>query len=259
MRLARRHLVLACALLAGGLLALPARAAADTATAGVPTGGTAAPGGGTAAPGGGTAAPGGGTTTPRSSSSAGLVLRAGPGVLINRTTRLRGTVPSRWRGRQVTIQLFSGGTWSTVARTIADRSGKYSARWRATRSGRFTLRASVGGSSGAGAAVSSGLTTVTVYPSAIATWYGPRSGRVEQTACGVRLTSTTLGVAHRTLPCGTQVELYYRGRAVIVPVIDRGPYANNASWDLTVGTADWLGFTDVGIDRIGAMVVRRAA
>src|SRR5436305_2011470 len=70
MRLARRHLVLACALLAGGLLALPARAAADTATAGVPTGGTAAPGGGTAAP-------GGGTTTPRSSSSAGLVLRAG--------------------------------------------------------------------------------------------------------------------------------------------------------------------------------------
>ena len=63
MRLARRHLVLACALLAGGLLALPARAAADTATAGVPTGGTAAPGGGTAAPGGGTTTPPDGGST----------------------------------------------------------------------------------------------------------------------------------------------------------------------------------------------------
>ena len=53
---------------------------------------------------------------------------------------------------------------------------------------------------------------MTVYPSAIATWYGPRGARAERTACGVSLTQTTLGVAHRTLPCGTRVELYYRGR-----------------------------------------------
>ncbi len=242
MRLARRHSMLPCALLAAGTLALPARAAADTATAGVPTGGTAAPTGGAAAP-----------------ADGDVVLRSSPGALVNRTTRLRGSVPSRLRGRAVLIQLYNpNGTWSTVARTTSDGSGNYSVRWRSKRSGRFTLRASVDGAarSGASSATDTGQTRVTVYPSAIATWYGPRGTRAEQTACGVKLTKTTLGVAHRTLPCGTRVELYYRGQTITVPVIDRGPYANNASWDLTIAASDALNFTDVGLDRIGALVVR---
>jgi hypothetical protein len=242
MRLARRHSLLACALLAAGTLAVPARAAADTATAGVSSGGTPAPTGGAPAPGAGD-----------------VVLRASPGALVNRTTRLRGTVPSRLRGRAVLIQLLNaGGSWSNVARTTADNAGNYSVRWRSTRSGRFTLRAAVEGAVHAGASpgTATGETRVTVYPSAIATWYGPRGGRAEQTACGVTLTKTTLGVAHRTLPCGTRVELYYGGRMITVPVIDRGPYANNASWDLTIATSDALSFTDVGVDRIGALVLR---
>ena len=41
-----------------------------------------------------------------------------------------------------------------------------------------------------------------------------------------------------------------------MPVIDRGPYANHASWDLTLATSDALGFTDVGVDRIGALIGR---
>jgi hypothetical protein len=242
MSLARRHTLLACALLAAGTLALPARAAADTATAGVPTGGTAAPTGGAPSPGAGN-----------------VVLRASTGALVNRTTRLRGSVPSRLRGHAVLIQLLNAnGSWSTVARTAADNAGNYSVRWRSKRSGRFTLRASVDGAVHAGAspATDTGQTRVTVYPSAIATWYGPRGAHAEQTACGVRLTKQTLGVAHRTLPCGTRVELFYRGRTITVPVIDRGPYANNASWDLTIATSDALNFTDVGVDRIGALVLR---
>jgi len=245
MRLAPRHATLACALLAAGALALPAHAAADTATAGVSTGGTAAPGGGAAAP-----APG------------DVVLTSSPGALVNRPMRLRGRVPARLAGRTVSIQLLNpDGTWTTVAQATADGAGNFSARWRSRRSGRFTLRAAVGGLGRAGATpgADTGQARVTVYPSAIATWYGPRSGRAEQTACGVRLTKATLGVAHRTLPCGTRVELYYRGRTITVPVIDRGPYANNASWDLTVATSDALGFTSVGIDRIGALVLRGAA
>ena len=242
MRLARRYSMLACALLAAGTLALPAGAAADTATAGVPTGGTAAPSGGAVAPG-----------------SGDVVLRASPGALVNRTTRLRGTVPSRLRGRAVVIQLLNAnGSWTTLARPTADNAGNFSASWRSTRSGRFTLRASVVGAAQAGASpgTGTGRARVTVYPSAIATWYGPRSARAEQTACGVSLTRTTLGVAHRTLPCGTRVELYYRGRTITVPVIDRGPYANNASWDLTIATSNALNFTSVGVDRIGALVLR---
>jgi rare lipoprotein A (peptidoglycan hydrolase) len=42
-------------------------------------------------------------------------------------------------------------------------------------------------------------------------------------------------------------------------VIDRGPYANNASWDLTIATSDALNFTAVGVDRIGALVLRGRA
>jgi rare lipoprotein A (peptidoglycan hydrolase) len=46
-----------------------------------------------------------------------------------------------------------------------------------------------------------------------------------------------IGVANRTLKCGTPVAIYYHGRTMIVPVIDRGPYANHADWDLTEATA----------------------
>ena len=37
-----------------------------------------------------------------------------------------------------------------------------------------------------------------------------------------------MGVANRTLPCGTLVQVSYRGHTVTVPVLDRGPYANHA-------------------------------
>jgi rare lipoprotein A (peptidoglycan hydrolase) len=77
-------------------------------------------------------------------------------------------------------------------------------------------------------------------PTAVASWYGPGLyGR--RTACGIRLRRTTLGVAHRRLPCGTQVVFYYRGIFRTVPVIDRGPYARTASWDLTTAAARALG------------------
>jgi rare lipoprotein A (peptidoglycan hydrolase) len=47
-----------------------------------------------------------------------------------------------------------------------------------------------------------------------------------------------VGVASRTLPCGTLVQIGYRGRHLTVPVVDRGPYGHiGAVWDLTAGTA----------------------
>ena len=69
------------------------------------------------------------------------------------------------------------------------------------------------------------------------------------TACGETLHPTTIGVANRTLKCGTKVALYYRGRTMIVPVIDRGPYANHADWDLTQATGQALGIAGIGDDR----------
>jgi rare lipoprotein A (peptidoglycan hydrolase) len=91
--------------------------------------------------------------------------------------------------------------------------------------------------------------------SALATWFGP-GFYGEQTACGQIMTPTIVGVAHRTLPCGTLVLIAYRGRRVTVPVLDRGPYGNGADWDLTAGAAQTLGATDTV--RISARVVGSA-
>jgi peptidoglycan hydrolase-like protein with peptidoglycan-binding domain len=73
-----------------------------------------------------------------------------------------------------------------------------------------------------------------------ATWYGPGLYG-NRTACGGRLRRSTLGVAHKTLPCGTQVTFYHGGRFVTVRVIDRGPFRRGVEWDLTAATARALG------------------
>lgn len=74
-----------------------------------------------------------------------------------------------------------------------------------------------------------------------ATWYGP-GFYGSRTACGQVLRPETIGVAHRTLPCGTAVKLFYGGRFVVARVIDRGPYTRGNAFDLTNGTRQALGF-----------------
>jgi rare lipoprotein A len=84
----------------------------------------------------------------------------------------------------------------------------------------------------------------TIKKVALATWFGP-GFYGHTTACGQTLTPAVVGVANRTLPCGTLVRFGYKGRAAVVPVIDRGPYAHNgAQWDLTTGAASVLGMAD---------------
>ncbi|MGH2985366.1 MAG: septal ring lytic transglycosylase RlpA family protein [Solirubrobacterales bacterium] len=86
-----------------------------------------------------------------------------------------------------------------------------------------------------------------------ATWYGPGFWGNE-TACGKTLKRETMGVAHKTLPCGSQVVFRYGGRYVRTRVIDRGPYANGAKWDLTQATAEALRFEytdDIRVAKLG--------
>ena len=73
-----------------------------------------------------------------------------------------------------------------------------------------------------------------------ATWYGPGLYG-NRTACGSRLRRGTLGVAHKSLPCGTPVTFYRGGRFITVPVIDRGPFRHGVAWDLTAAAARKLG------------------
>jgi hypothetical protein len=68
-------------------------------------------------------------------------------------------------------------------------------------------------------------------------------------ACGGRLDAVHLTVAHKTLPCGTRVQLTYRGRTIVAKVTDRGPYWGNRVFDL--GPAVCRALRACGIPVIG--------
>jgi rare lipoprotein A (peptidoglycan hydrolase) len=106
------------------------------------------------------------------------------------------------------------------------------------------------------APASAAPTSATVHPSGVATWFGP-GFYGHKTACGQTLTPGVVGVANRTLPCGTLVKVTYSAHTITVPVLDRGPYSHIADWDLTAGAAQALGITDTV--RIRTRVVGRTA
>jgi len=76
-------------------------------------------------------------------------------------------------------------------------------------------------------------------------WFGPGLYG-NGTACGKTLTKTLVGVAHRTLPCGTLVTFRYKGVTLTVPVVDRGPFVAGRTWDLTHGACAKLGHCFTG-------------
>jgi hypothetical protein len=78
-------------------------------------------------------------------------------------------------------------------------------------------------------------------------WYGP-GFYGKRTACGVAMTASLRGVAHRTLPCGTKVTFRNpaNGRTITLAVIDRGPYVGGRQWDLTGGACLALGHCYTG-------------
>jgi peptidoglycan hydrolase-like protein with peptidoglycan-binding domain len=75
-----------------------------------------------------------------------------------------------------------------------------------------------------------------------ASWYGPGLYG-NRMACGGVLRRGTRGVAHRTLPCGTNVAVYVNGRIAIFKVVDRGPQTPGVTLDLTAAAARMLGMT----------------
>ena len=87
---------------------------------------------------------------------------------------------------------------------------------------------------------------VNVYRPAHASWYGP-GFYGHRTACGGTLTASVVGVANKSLPCGTRVTLRYGRRTVTARVIDRGPYSGAREFDLTAATKRRLGFPSTGI------------
>jgi rare lipoprotein A len=157
----------------------------------------------------------------------------------------RGTMPGA-AGRDVVLQrLDERRGWHNIGRTRVRTTERFEMRWHANRSGRISLRAVVARRGRTVAAQSAPIASVNVYRPAKATFYGPGFFG-QQTACGQLLTPDVQGVAHKRLPCGTLVALMFEGRELVVPVIDRGPFNGDVTWDLTQATADVLGFSGAG-------------
>lgn len=106
-----------------------------------------------------------------------------------------------------------------------------------------TARAGSGGiDAGAKGASTGGATAEAPNGRSQASFFGPGLYGNEM-ACGKRLTRTVVGVAHRALPCGTEVTFRYEGRTLRTTVVDRGPFVDRITWDLTSAAASKLGLT----------------
>jgi rare lipoprotein A len=154
----------------------------------------------------------------------------------------RATVTGRTRpgiaGRRVLLQRAGGHGWATIDRATTHADGVFAFRFRPQRPASARLRVLVDASRRE-------VGRLNVYRRAAVSWYGPGLYG-NKLSCGGRLTPGTLGVAHKTLPCGTRVTLRRGHRVVRVPVVDRGPYSGGREFDLTAATRQRLAFDGVG-------------
>ena len=86
-----------------------------------------------------------------------------------------------------------------------------------------------------------------------ASWY--RHGRI--TANGERFDPNGLTVAHKRLPFNTMIRFINpeNGSSIIVRVNDRGPYIRGRDFDLSVRSAQLLGFYEKGVARLDMEII----
>jgi peptidoglycan lytic transglycosylase len=162
-------------------------------------------------------------------------------VLKGEGLAVRGRVRPRGRHR---VKLVLRGPDPAVRGVTTKANGTFALRWAPGRTGSYAVRAYGVHDRRIRASRSAGR-KLTSYRLAGASYYGPGLYG-NGVACGGTLLPGTMGVAHKTLPCGTKVKLRYRGRSVTVPVIDRGPYVPGRDYDLTEAVKNRLGFPGVG-------------
>jgi hypothetical protein len=158
-----------------------------------------------------------------------------------RVTARRDTSQPEVAAHTVVLQARERHGWRTIAAARTGAHGRFRLRHRADRIGSERLRVRFAGAPGEDGSERA-MGRLNVYRLAEASWYGGEGSL----ACGGWLTSATMGVANKTLPCGTLVTLRYDGRTVRVPVVDRGPYVAGREYDLTEATKRALGFEGVG-------------
>ncbi|HTR73469.1 MAG TPA: septal ring lytic transglycosylase RlpA family protein [Solirubrobacteraceae bacterium] len=162
-------------------------------------------------------------------------------VLAGHTSTVAGALEPGLAGQKIRLQALTDHGWRTLASTVTGRGGRFRVRYTPVRDGSQLVRLRFNGDSTARPARKR-LGRLNVFRLAEASWYGGGGGL----ACGGELTSATIGVANKTLPCGTLLTLRYGGRSLRVRVIDRGPYVAGREFDLTEATKRALGFGGVG-------------
>jgi rare lipoprotein A len=180
----------------------------------------------------------------------GSTLTAPLGQLVGATVTVHGTVAGSKPGDAIAVQRLDALTgWVTATTTTVGADGGYDAVWQVDHAGKTNVRAILAGAATTATRATSATMTaaaagraITLYRRAKVTWYGP-GFYGHKTACGRKMSRRLLGVAHKTLPCGTLVDLYNNGRTITVPVVDRGPFRPGTSYDLTAATAQAIGVT----------------
>ncbi len=244
----RPYIPAVLALLCAALLAPSAGWAASggSGIGGPASGSSTTPTGTTPEPSAGPALQSGDVTV--STSGAGITLQTRASAILRKTLTFTGTVPSA-AGKTIEIQRSghqTGWTWADTVHATVASDGSFTATWTTDHIGRFAMRAVLASAGNASSASVTPSLTTTVYRPSRASWYGPGMYGT-RTACGTKLTKSTIGVANKTLPCGMQVAIYYHGQTLTVPVIDHGPYVAGRDWDLTAATARALGIGGVAL------------
>lgn len=92
--------------------------------------------------------------------------------------------------------------------------------------------------------------------SGVASWYGPNFHN-KPTANGETFDQNAVSAAHRTLPLPSVVRVTNlgNGRALVVRVNDRGPFAHGRIIDMSKRAAQLLGFERQGVARVRVQVL----
>ncbi len=162
-------------------------------------------------------------------------------VLVGRAVVVTGRIKPALRAQRISLRALRRGRWVVIASARTGADGRFRLRYRARALGTWPIEVSFRGGADADGTVRH-LGILTSFRVAIASWYGGGG----PLACGGYLTSSTIGVANKTLPCGTWLTLRYGARSVRVQVIDRGPFVPGREFDLTEATKQVLGFSGVG-------------
>ena len=165
-------------------------------------------------------------------------------VRAGRTARVSGRLLPAAAGRTVTLERRGARGWKTIDKARTSSGGAFRLRFKARNVDTAAVRVRFSGDRESRPETRS-VGRLNVFRPALASWYGPGLYG-NKLGCGGTLSTGTIGVAHKSLPCGKDIVLRKGKRILRAKVIDRGPYVGAREFDLTAATKQRLGFGSTG-------------